>query len=131
LGTFDYVPATFVWLAIASVNRESTSCAIVITSGNSKLKSSALSFLCNIPKRVTCNIRESCTSMAGVQPCNFRDGFALFSGVVGCSHIGITANQRGKRIGLGMPHGANHGKTITGIWQMQVCYERVERLCRD
>ena len=122
MGTFDYVPATFVWLAIASVNRESTSSAIVITSGNSKLKSSALSFLRNIPKRVTCNIRESCTSMAGVQPCNFRDGFALYSGV---------ANQRGKRIGLGMPHGANHGKTITGIWQMQVCYERVERLCRD
>ena len=70
LGTFGYaaaaVPPTFVKLCIACVNCESTSSAIVMTSGSSKLKSSALRLLCNVPNRVTCSIRESCTSMAGV-----------------------------------------------------------------
>ena len=64
------VPATFVKLSIACVNCESTSSAIVMTSGDTKQRSSALRFLCNLPNRVTCYIRESCTSMAGVEPRN-------------------------------------------------------------
>jgi hypothetical protein len=71
LGTFNYavaaVTATFVSPRHPpGVNCESTSSAVVKTSGNSNLRSSALRFLCKIPKRVTCNLRESCTGMAAV-----------------------------------------------------------------
>jgi hypothetical protein len=59
-------PATSMKPSIAWVNCESTSSAIVMTSGNSKLKSRALKFFCNVPKRVTWSIRESCTIIAEV-----------------------------------------------------------------
>lgn len=59
-------PATSVKPSIACVNCESTSSAMVMTSGNSKLKSSALRFFCNVPNSVTWSIRESCTSIAEV-----------------------------------------------------------------
>jgi len=40
-------------LSMVWVNCASTSSAIIMTSGRSKLKSSTLKFLCNVPKIVT------------------------------------------------------------------------------
>ena len=60
------LPTASVKPSIACVNCESTSSAMVMTSGNRTLKSSALRFFCNTPKSVTWRIRESCTSMAEV-----------------------------------------------------------------
>jgi hypothetical protein len=54
------------WLSIDCVNCASTSSAIVMTSGNRRLKSKEFKLLCNVPKSVTCRIRDSCTSIAGV-----------------------------------------------------------------
>jgi hypothetical protein len=56
----------FMYPSIVWVNCASTSSAIVITSGNSKPKSSRLRLLYNVPKRVTWRIRDSCTGIAGV-----------------------------------------------------------------
>ena len=53
-------------LSIDCVNCASTSSAMVMTSGNSKLKSREFRLLCSAPNRVTWSIRDSCTSMAGV-----------------------------------------------------------------
>jgi hypothetical protein len=52
----------FMYLSIDCVNCASTSSAMVITSGSSKLKSNRLRLLCNVPNSVTWRIRDSCTT---------------------------------------------------------------------
>jgi hypothetical protein len=51
---------------IDCVNCASTSSAMVMTSGNSKLKSRELVLSCNVRKSVTWSIRDSCTSISGL-----------------------------------------------------------------
>ena len=48
----------------------------MIPPSNSKLKSRALPLLCKISKRVTCSIRESCTSIPGVSLAVFELAWA-------------------------------------------------------
>jgi hypothetical protein len=54
-----FVKASIVW-----VNCESTSSAMIMTSGKSALESRAVICVCNVPKMVTWRIRDSWISMA-------------------------------------------------------------------
>src|ERR1039458_1669152 len=43
----------------------------------------------------------------------------------------VAADQQCKCIRLGVPHRANHGKPVTGVWHVQIRYKDIKGLCRD
>src|SRR5580698_7209232 len=63
----------------------------------------------------------------------FHDDFVRLQkdSVHSALHIRVAADQQRKRIRLGVPHGGNQSKTITGVRHVQVGDKYVETLCDD